>query len=383
MLLFPSVIIPGIMFGSATVSIKAVKKARQEVPTIMILGEAHAPELAKALQQEEKIKIAPASDDYARQISEKKIRAAIEFPVNFETALSSGENTTVKIFTYDGEMKSGFAAGELERILREHRDGIVNRKLQERDLPPTFVRPFEIKRQNVAPPEKVGGNLVGGFIPYLLILVCFIGAMYPAIDLTAGEKERGTMETILCSPVGRVELVLGKFLTVLAVSLATVLVSVLSMAGSGIAMIAMFKGKVASAATAGAAASGGAMPMIDPLGVLAVCVMVLPLAVMFSAVLFATALYAKSHKEAQTYVSPFMIVIILPAVAAMLPGVELTKTLALVPILNVSLVSKEMVSGSFPWPSMALIFFSSCVYGAAALALAVAMFKRESVLFRT
>ncbi len=102
--------------------------------------------------------------------------------------------------------------GELEKFFRELRERTVAARLQERALPASLVKPFDFKRENVAPPEKVGGNLLGGIVPYIIIILCFTGAMYPAMDLTAGEKERGTMETLLCSPVARVNLVLGKFL---------------------------------------------------------------------------------------------------------------------------------------------------------------------------
>jgi sodium transport system permease protein len=125
------------------------------------------------------------------------------------------------------------------------------------------------------------------------------------------------------------------------------------------------------------------LPTIDPLGTLTVLAMVLPVAVLFSAVLMAVSLLAKSVKEAQSYVSPLIVVIILPAMMGMLPGVELNARLALVPILNLALVSKELVSGVYHWNYLLLIFGSTCVYAAAALAFCVRMFNREDVLFRT
>jgi len=104
--------------------------------------------------------------------------------------------------------------------------------------------------------------------------------------------------------------------------------------------------------------------------------------VLFAAALLAVALFAKSHKEAQSYVSPLIVVVILPAMMGMLPGVELNAKLALVPILNLTLACKEMLSGVWHWPQLALIFVSTVVYAGAALAVAVRLFKRESVLFR-
>jgi sodium transport system permease protein len=109
---------------------------------------------------------------------------------------------------------------------------------------------------------------------------------------------------------------------------------------------------------------------------------VLPVAVLFAAVAFTISLFAKSYKEAQSYLAPLMIVIIMPAVIGMLPGIDLNARLALVPLLNLSLVCREMLSGVWHWNYIAIIFGSSCVYAAVALWLAVKMFNREDVIFR-
>jgi sodium transport system permease protein len=200
--------------------------------------------------------------------------------------------------------------------------------------------------------------------------------MYPAIDLTAGEKERGTIETILCSPVSRTHLVLGKFLMVLTASLATSALATCSMAATFLGAREVLAGLAADRSNAVRAA-------IHPSAILAIFLMVLPVAVLLSAGLLAIALFAKSYKEAQSYISPLILVVIIPAVVALLPGVELNARLALVPVLNTSLVSKEIITGTYHWKYMALIFASSCVYAAAAIFLAVKMFQREDVLFRT
>ena len=104
---------------------------------------------------------------------------------------------------------------------------------------------------------------------------------------------------------------------------------------------------------------------------------------LFAAVLLTIALFAKSHKEAQSYLSPITFVAVIPAVASVMPGVELTPKLALIPVLNTSLVCKEIMTGTYHWNSIALIFISTCVYAAVALFLAVKTFQRESVLFRS
>jgi sodium transport system permease protein len=125
------------------------------------------------------------------------------------------------------------------------------------------------------------------------------------------------------------------------------------------------------------------MPTLDPAGLLLVLALVLPVAVLFCSVLLAVSLFAKSIKEASSYATPLIILIIVPAMMGMMPGVELNARLALVPVLNIALASKELVSGVFHWNYLALIFGSTCVYAAAALAVCVRMFNREDVLFRT
>jgi sodium transport system permease protein len=170
--------------------------------------------------------------------------------------------------------------------------------------------------------------------------------------------------------------VLGKFLVVLTASLVTAMCSLLSMSAMylisrGLLGIAM-KGKF----------SLGSLT-VAPGSVLAVIVRLVPLAVLFSALLMMLGTFARSFKEAQSYAGPLILIAILPAVAGLLPGVELSPTLALVPILNLSLVSKEIFTGAFPWGYISLVFLSTCLCAGLALWAATRMFNRESVLFRT
>ena len=386
-IVIPTFVMPALFFGVGKIAVGIVSKAKEEIPSVMILGGEDSPGVVRELKQAKKLRVVAAADDWKQQISDKKVRAAVRIPAGFEPGLQAGAAEPVIIYNYEGELKSGFAVAELERFFRDLRERTVTARLAERSLPATLVRPFDFKRENVAPPEKVGGNLLGGIVPYIIIILCFTGAMYPAMDLTAGEKERGTMETLLCSPVPRVDLVLGKFLMVLTGSLSAMLLSLTSMGISALVGGMIYtggNGATRLAATADQAkAAGSVMPMIDPLGLFGVIGMVLPVAVFFSAIIFTVALFAKSYKEAQSYVGPMIFIVIMPAVVGMLPGIDLNLRLALVPILNLSLVCKEMLSGVWHWHYIALIFGSSCLYAAVALGFAVKMFNREDVMFRT
>jgi sodium transport system permease protein len=385
-IIIPTIVMPLLTFGIGKVATTVINKAQEEIPSVAVLGGDDSPGIVAALKRSAKLRVVATPAEWKQAIGDKKLRVAVEIPAGFEAGLKAGAAPAVKVFNYSGELKSENGARIVERFLVELREQTVADRLAEHALPKTLARPFEFKRENVAPPEKVGGNLFGGFVPYLIIILCFSGAMYPAMDLTAGEKERGTMETLLCSPVARVDIVLGKFLMVLTGSLSAMCFMLISMgvtaAVGGSLMIGGGGARAGANAAAVAQSQMGVIPMIDPLGLVGVLAMVFPVAVMFAAAAFTIALFAKSYKEAQSYLAPLMIVVIMPAVIGMLPGIDLNWRLALVPLLNLSLVCKEMLSGVWHWNYIALIFGSSCVYAVVALSLAVRMFNREDVLFR-
>jgi sodium transport system permease protein len=369
LLAFP-ILISGVIWLSTTL----MSQAQKEIPKVMIIGGEDSPNAVAALRANKELDIVPYAENWKDQISNKEIRAAVEIPKGFEAALGKGTSEIVEIDYYQGEIKSEFGADHLESSLKSYRDDVIKKRLEAKNLPASLISPFETKKQNVAPPEKVGGASIGSFIGYMVIILSMTGAMYPAIDLTAGEKERGTMETILSSPISRLDLVLGKFLLIFSASLTTAILSVTSM---GLSFAYLGRSMPADS-------SGQAIHMnLGLTSVVAVFVMALPLAVLFAAALMTIALFAKTYKEAQSYLTPMTFVVVIPAVASVMPGVELTPKLALIPILNTSLVCKEIIAGTYHWGSIFNIFASTCVYAAIAIFLAVKTFQRESVLFRS
>jgi sodium transport system permease protein len=375
-LIVPLVLFPILTAGLGAAIASLVGKAKEEIPRVMLRGGEDSPAIVEGLKKLDKIEIVPTTSNWKDQIINKEVRAAIEIPAGFQAHVAEGKSDTVSIQNFKGEMKSEIATGKIETFLTDYRDNVVKERLAAKNLPAAVLKPFEVKQENVAPPEKVGGAAFGGVIGYMVILLCLTGGMYPAMDLTAGEKERGTMETILSSPISRMHLVLGKFFLVLTTSLVTAALSVTSM-GVSFAVL----GHLHAFDQAGSDASE--LQLRIGIGtVISVFIMVLPLAVLFSAALMTIALFAKSYKEAQSYVTPLMFIVIIPAVAAMLP-IDLTPKLALVPILNASLLCKELVTGTYHWNFIAIIFSSTCLYAAVALFLAIKMFQRESVLFRS
>jgi len=373
--LVPLLAFPILMVGITALATVMIGNAEREIPKIMILGGEDSPRLLERLHKLDKLEVVPYAVNWKDQISNKDIRAAVEIPKGFQAALAEGRAQTVNIYFYQGELKSSFGADHLQKAVEEYRDSVIKDRLAAKNVPASVLTPFTVKQENVAPPEKVGGASIGGFIGYAVILLCLTGAMYPAIDLTAGEKERGTIETILSSPISRLDLVIGKFLLVFSASLASAILSVTSM---GLSFAFLGHSHLMQ--------SAGEQSLNLNLGftsVVAVFCMALPLAVLFSAVLMTIALFAKTYKEAQSYLTPLTFLVVIPAVASVMPGVELTPKLALIPVLNTSLVCKEIITGTYHWNSIILIFASTCLYALAAIFLAVKMFQREDVLFRS
>lgn len=375
-LLVPLVLFPLLTAGLGAAVSVLIGKAKEEVPAVMILGGSDSPGILEELRSSKQITIVPTKETWKDQIINKDIRAAIEIPSGFQSDVADQKPAALIIHNYQGDMKSEIATGDIQKTLEKYRDHIVHDNLAARNIPVASLKPFEIKDHNVAPPEKVGGAAFGGVIGYMVILLCLTGSMYPAMDLTAGEKERGTMETILSSPIARVDLVFGKFFLVLTAALVTAALSVTSM---GVSFAVLERLHAFDKAGPDAAQL---QLHIGFSTVLSIFIMVLPVAVLFSAGVMTVALFAKSYKEAQSYISPLMFVVIVPAVAAMLP-IDLDAKLALVPILNASLLCKELVTGTYHWNYIAIIFCSMCVYAGFALFLAVKMFQREDVLFRS
>jgi sodium transport system permease protein len=375
MIVVPIFLMPLLTIFVGALSARLIGRALLQVPSVMIIGGESSPQILAALHALPDIRIVPASSDYAQQVVDKKIRVAVELPSDFDAMLARGDTARVRIDMYQGEINSGFTADKLQRFFQDYRERTVRERLDAHHLPENLVEPLRIEETNVAPPEKVGGVVLGGLVPYFVIILSLTGTMYPAMDLTVGEKERGTIETILCSPISRTSLVLGKFWMVLTASLSTAALAIASM-GLTLAAASRMVGGVSRISNM------GLQFQITPVAVIWVFVMIVPLAVLFSAGLLAISLFAKSFKEAQSYLSPLTIVVFAPAIVSILPGVELNAGLSLVPILNTSLVCKEIVSGTYHWNYVALIFASSCAYAAAALGVAIRLFQREDVLFR-
>jgi sodium transport system permease protein len=133
MIIIPTLVMPAIMALIGFISFKIVREARATAPTVMVIGGNDSPAVRAALAANDKVKIVPAAADWKQQISDKKVRAAVELPAGFDAALAQGAAAAVKIYNYEGEMRSAFAVTELRRFFNDYRDKEIAGRLERLD----------------------------------------------------------------------------------------------------------------------------------------------------------------------------------------------------------------------------------------------------------
>lgn len=371
MLLGPILIFPLLTLGFSKLAISQAKKIESQTHNIAVLGAENAPHLSEIIKKTPSFSLVDIlKDSIAQAINDKIIRAAVEFPPNLEVKLQNEQNDSVKIY-YDrtNDISREVVLPKLREILKVYSDSLIHLRLAEREVNPELLSPLKMKTENVASAKKMSGFLLALFLPYILVILALQSGMYPAIDLTAGEKERGTLETILVAPLSRLEISLGKFLTVLTATLVSTVLGTASMTISSYLGMAKI-GELGNSFS------------ITPEAALIILFLMFPLCCFFAGVLLGIALLAKSYKEAQSYLTPLMFVIILPAMTSFLPGFELSSKIAFIPIINTVMGIKETLLGNFHWDKLVIAFVSNSIFGGLGIYIAKRTFEKESVIFR-
>jgi sodium transport system permease protein len=232
---------------------------------------------------------------------------------------------------------------------------------------PQRPEPIRIEARSMEPPDRREGFPFASVAPFMLILMTITGAVYPAIDLTAGERERGTLEMLMAAPVPRMSILIAKYSAVLTVALLTALVNVAAMAAT------LYLTDVGRLIVGESGLSGRMIAQGFAALVLFVC--------FFAALLLALASFARSFKEAQAYLIPLMLVALAPGVISLFPGVELTPATAAAPLLNIVLFSRDLLQEGVDGWLTGIVLMANACYAAAALILAARLFGSEGVLY--
>ena len=260
------------------------------------------------------------------------------------------------------------ASVNARRILVQRLNYLNNAKILARllraGIPPP--RPVEVRLEEVGERDS-SQPLLATIIPLVLVLMTITGAVYPAIDLTAGERERGTMEALIASPISRGTVLVAKYVAVVTVALLTAVANLAAM------FVTLWAAKLLPLLVGPEAG----FPWLAFLQIL--CLLVL-FSAFFSAVLLALTSFARSFKEAQAYLIPLMLLSLAPGVLSLFPGVRLTPTLALAPLLNIILLSREILAGTTQLLPATLSVLATVIYAMAALGLASRLFGSDAVL---
>lgn len=378
-ILLPIFIFPVIFGIMGLVLSSTTAKAMQEEHKYVIVNAEQAPEFAEALFYHKNFKrVETQLTEPAELIA--AIRAgdfavAVVIPDDFKERQQAVEQSQWQLI-YNQSSQLDFMSRYFNELLENYTGQLQRQSLSALGVDPVkltaILKPVSVEKVDTAAKRENMGEKFGALIAYILIPLCLLGASYPAIDMGAGEKERGTLETLLICPVSRSAIVLGKFLTVLSTGLAGALITVASFGIWG-AVIGSF---------AGFAVVQEAMGAISASELLLIFLMIVPTSAIFASLLLAISIYAKTFKEAQNYMSPLTILMFVPLAAAMMPGVELTTSTALIPVMNVALAIKELIKGTADGGMIALIFGATVALAAALIAFCVHWFQQEKVLFR-
>jgi sodium transport system permease protein len=355
-------------------TIKQWAEAPEQVRTSLLSGSVAAPKTPAPQSKMEAVKAAFGGEDASSStnpvtlaahaaISRGKLDAVCVLWPGFDKALETGSVGTVSIYFDSVRESSEGAADKLEEQLREFRRHIVAERERLQGMPAGFARALDILSSDVASRVRRTGYFLGLGIPLLLMLLSVTGTLYVAIDITAGEKDRGTMETLLCAPLRPAEIVCGKLLTVWAVSLVSAFANIASMAAS-------FSRVIASIDVLAIPLSAYAL----------IFVLMLPVGLTISAFVLAVSVMARDAKDAGNFVTAGLMFVLVPLVGVMALNPELSRWTACVPLANIMLLIKSSFLGEVQAQAAFLTLVSSAVYAAVAIIFAARVFGREQIL---
>jgi len=312
-------------------------------------------------------------NDFRARMQHEQSEAEATRPETAEEAIPEPE-----VFVNTASDKSRMARDRVDDVLTRWRESIVVDNLRDRRIPSVATKPFQVVSTDVARERSRRAAVWSKILPFVVLIWALTGAFYPAIDLCAGEKERGTLETLLCSPAERSEIAWGKLLTIMTFSMSTSVLNLLSMGMTGafiVTRIAMLGDDATSQLAIGTP---------PPAALFWLLLALIPLSALFSAVSLAIAAFAKSSKEGQYYLMPVLMITLPLMMLPMMPTTELDLGMSLIPVTGVMLLLQALIEGQY-WEVVRYIIPVMCVTSLCcllAMRWAIDQFNKESVLFR-
>ncbi len=372
MIVMPVVMIPLLITVVVKIQVSQVERAQENQLRIAFIGGAHAPELLTLFQRDDGFFIVETvpEDTAVAMTAGEELDGVVVVPESFPATIAQDRQGEIRIIFKSSEAY-GVARSKLEDVIEAFSRQIVTDRIARFNLDENLFDAISIQKTDISSAQEKLAEAAGGWLPYLFVIFSFMGAMYPGLDLGAGEKERGTLETLLSSPASRLEIVVGKFLVVMLAGIATALIAMM-----GVYLTVQQFPEIPSDVF------DIIMDMLGPKMILMIFSLLLPVTAFFAAVILGLSIYARSFKEAQSIITPLNIAIIFPAIIGTLPGIELNAKTALVPILNVSLATKDMLAGTVNPLYLTEVYASLFLLAGMSIFWCVKWFNREETLFR-
>ncbi|BBL94445.1 sodium ABC transporter permease [Thermus thermophilus] len=366
-LVLPVLLMPVFMFGPSLFLSRLLQGAAERVQEVAVAG---LPEEALKALEAARLKPVPVPDP-EEAVREGRFPAGVVF-----------REGAYRVF---GRLASGLGESQVvvEKVkgaLQALKEAQVAEALVRAGLPKEILSPFAVEVVDASPPKEKAGGLLGFLLPFFLVVFVLSGGQVVAVDATAGEKEKGTLEALLAAPVPLVQVALGKTLATVAMALLSGVAGLLGLALGG-AWSARFGGGVLT--ERGETLALGGQVSLDGGSFLALFLTAFLLALFMGAVMVALGLYARSFKEAQSYMAPLQLLFLLPLLFLQFRGfLEIEAWHYLLPLFNVALLMDALLKGSATPLEVGFTWASTLVYALLALGLAVWVFGREDVVFR-
>lgn len=372
MVFFPLFLMPVLLTVVTKIQSSSMKKAEEKILRVGFVSNGNALDLSDQLMQARGLRMIEgvSADSAEALIRRDSLDAVIVISRGFDAEVSQMRTGKISLY-YKSSEDYDMVKRRLTAILDVYERNLTTIRFQKLNLDKSIVNPIAIEEHDVASAKERLGKAIGGMVPYIFVIFCFLGSMYPAIDLAAGEKERGTMETLLTAPVSRMQILLGKFAVV-------VLAGILS---AGVSVIGIYVA-VLQVKEIPPELMQVIMNILDVQTILLVLSLLLPLTVFFAAFLLSLSIFARSYKEAQSIISPLTIVVIMPVLVGAMPGIELNSVTALIPVLNVSLATREIIAGTVQTVPLIEVYVTLIILGALSLWGCAKWFGREETIFR-
>ena len=372
MIVIPVIVMPLIFIGSIKFQEYQSKKSDEKILNIGLINKTSDSQIRDYLLDQKGVYLVEDIDLDSLELGIKNdsLQGGLYIHKNFINDISANAMGKVEVYYKSSDLMSK-AKNRINNALDIYKNEVVSERLSQFNVDKDLLEPIDIINKDISTKKETIGKAVGGLIPYMLVIFIFLGAMYPAIDLGAGEKERGSLETLLSSPATKFEITVGKLMVVSLAGMVSGLISVI-----GISVPFYFIGNIPDQI------KSTVIEIISPFIIVSVIILMIPIAIFFASMLLSISFYARSFKEAQSLMGPLNIIIIVPLMLTLGPGIEIDHITALIPLINVGLLTKEILAGSAQ-PIYFIETLSSLLFFAAiGIRFSVYWFNKENTIFR-